>query len=321
MNTGKEAQQDSIATSPEKEEVKTHKMDIDNNREDDEAVEDGESGAQQEIASAGDKQTMEAGPTHATKSSPVDTTESMNASPQDEKDTRSNNEDDDGDQPQDESNAENSDGDEHHLSEYEKLRLERIKRNREYLSQLGLADQSMLGGRKVPAKRKKKKPPPKPQGPKRSSSRARKSVDYAEPSNSVAKLLRGTKPKVSKDPPKRKPSIAKQHLHRMEMFIFREFQRIKSLKTQTAKDAERNVRAAEKEVAYWSKLAELYEKREERKLHQERIRQIQEEEREGFGGVTLKELLHDIDKRMPELISAMSRYDEEYEVREREYSS
>jgi len=213
--------------------------------------------------------------------------------------------------------AESSDEDEdHELSQYELLRLERIKRNREYLSQLGLDNPDMMKGRKIVKKRKRKKPP-QDLSSKRSSGRVRKTINYTEPSNSVRKLLKDTQPKIS-NPPNRKKrssiSLPKNNQHRMERFIFREFQRLKSHKSQVLKDTRRVVGAAEKEVAYWKKQVDLWQKRQERKRLNEIRKKEMEEQRAGFGGGTLKELLQNIDRRMPELLSAIERYDEEYVV-------
>ena len=211
------------------------------------------------------------------------------------------------------------------LSRYELLRLERIQRNRDYLSQLGLDKLDSM--RQKPKKKKKPITKPVPSQPQRSSGRVRKSVSYKEPSNSVAALLRKTNNKESstakttkKPPPaptndptptkKRTPKVV-----RMERFLFREFQRIKSLKTQTLKEAQRLVKAAEKQVVYWKRQVAKYEIKKAKQGEKQRKQQLQQAALQDFGGKTLKQLGREIDQKMPTLVAALQRYDQEYEVR------
>jgi hypothetical protein len=101
---------------------------------------------------------------------------------------------------------------------------------------------------------------------------------------------------------------------RMEQFIYREFGRIKSGKNQSLKQAERNVRAAEKEVKYWGKLVTVWEKQQQRKLEAEKQKQEEELQRELLGGKSLKEFLQEIDSRMPEIQEAVKSYDDSLQV-------
>ena len=226
------------------------------------------------------------------------------------------------------------------LSDYEKLRLERIRRNREYLSQLGL--EGSMPKKQAPPSRKKRKEQQQqqqqhPTAPQRSSSRSRKTVNYTEPSVSVAQLLRDSKKllpaaksassapssangvatitaKPKKESKPRAPRGTNTKLmHRMERFIYNEFNSIKAHKKRTLKDAERNTRLAEKEVSYWTKRASIWERQQERQRAAAAAKQAAEQERADLGG-TVRELMQDIDRRMPELLAAVSEYDEVFEV-------
>jgi len=196
------------------------------------------------------------------------------------------------------------------LSSYEKLRLERIKRNQAYLSQLGLEDATL----KQPPKRKKKrrKSEPLPEGPTRSSGRSRKSIDYTEPSSSVAKLVNGRGVVLK---PKRGRSLTQEAFNkRMDRNIYHEFRRLKAHKGHSVKQANKLLKGAEKEVSFWQRQKELWDKRNEKRLHRERIEQELQQERDSYGGLTLKQLLQEADSRMPELLSAMEQYDNYYQV-------
>lgn len=204
------------------------------------------------------------------------------------------------------------------LSRYELLRLERIKRNQEYLSKLGLNDTKKLPRKEKKRQRKRSSFSEIDFSEKRSSGRVRKSISYTEPTNSVRNLLNGTtakvKPKSEKPNRARGPRSSAELSNRMERFIFREFQRIKSKKTHVFRQTDRLTRAAEKEVAYWQRQALLWERRKERRSETERQRHLSEQERATFGGGTLKQFLQEIDKRMPTLLTAASEYDEVFTV-------
>jgi hypothetical protein len=217
------------------------------------------------------------------------------------------------------------------LSEYELLRLERIKRNKQYLSALGLEGTSANGGVKAsgkPVKRKRKKVSP---SQKRSSlsRRTKESVTYTEPPAGVAGLIRTVNKKEEekmKDRPPKPPSErkTKDPLDRLEKFVFLEFKSIKAHKRQVLSQAEKNLAKASKEVKFWKKRAEVFERRQQRKLdrklEQSKIIKRLEDERRQLGGGTAKELLQDIDNRMPDILSAVARYDAKLEVRLVEYA-
>jgi hypothetical protein len=218
------------------------------------------------------------------------------------------------------------------LSEYELLRQERIKRNKQYLAALGLEGTSANGGAKAsgkPIKRKRKRVSP---SQKRSSlsRRTKESVNYTEPPASVASLLRKVENNDQEKKKGRPPKLpserkTKDPIDRLEKFVFLEFKSIKAHKRQVLVQAEKNLGKASKEVKYWKKRAEVFERRQQRKLdrklEQAKIIKRLEDERRQLGGGTAKELLQDIDNRMPDILSAVARYDAIFEVRLVQYAT
>lgn len=218
------------------------------------------------------------------------------------------------------------------LSDYELLRQERIKRNKQYLTALGLEGTGASGGVKAsgkPIKRKRKRVSP---SQKRSSlsRRTKESVNYTEPPASVASLIRTAdkkKEEGNKDGPPKPQSErkTKDPVNRLEKFVFLEFKSIKAHKRTVLSQAEKNLGKASKEVKYWKKNAEVFERRQQRKLdrkvEQAKIVKRLEDERRQLGGGTAKDLLRDIDNRMPDILAAAARYDVKLEVRLVEYSA
>ena len=203
------------------------------------------------------------------------------------------------------------------LSEYEIQRLERIKRNREYLAKLGLAGKDGGGVLGQKQRRKRSGKPNEVAVVRRSPisrrSKIKKVVTYAEPSASVRDLIRVADGKATDAPiDKRKPK--KSVNERQEAFIYLEFKRIQSFKNQLAKQANRNVRLAEKEVKYWHKLVGRWERRNQKLLDAERQRQAEAKERVILGGKSIKELLQELDNRYPEIHAAVQRYDNDLQV-------
>jgi len=228
------------------------------------------------------------------------------------------------------------------LSEYEIQRLERIKRNRAYLAQLGLAGKD--GGGVLGKKKKKERPRKAPTEEKpvirRVSRRSKaKPVTYTEPSASVRDLLRVADKKATNapvdlklsspekadmgvqeaEPPKQPPPNSKPKKRsvndRQEQFVYLEFLSIQSSKNQSLRQAERNVRTAEKEVKYWHKLVQRWERRKQRQSEAQRQRQTEVRERAELGGHSIKEVLQEIDSRMPEIAETVKRYDDLLQVR------
>jgi hypothetical protein len=235
------------------------------------------------------------------------------------------------------------------LSEYEILRLERIKRNREYLAKLGLDNPADVATEPDKKKSKIGRPKREPSAvdmiERRTSISRRtkmKPVSYVEPSVSVRDILRTIEGKVKdangdkstvthtvdasaelEPPPNmRKPTdydtlprrITKKE-HRMENYIWAEFRRLKSIKSSTLKKAERALRLAEKEVKYWRNRFTIWERRNERRLEAERQRQNEALQKQQFGGKTMRELLSEIDQRMPIMLQAVEQYDNAIMVR------
>jgi hypothetical protein len=229
------------------------------------------------------------------------------------------------------SSDEHDDG--HELSEYERLRLERIQRNQAYLQQLGLEKIKP----DKPKARPKKKEQQEPLVKSRFSSRAiKKTVSYAEPSLSVAALVRqqkenkeakaASKPQEqqetasSKEPKPVKEKKVRKEKHRsirMERTVYDEFQRINKHKKQVLKYMERDVRQAEKEVKFWTKRADMLERKEHRKLEAASRLQQAEQERLLLAGFSKRELLQEVDGRMEEIVALADKYDDEFEAEER----
>jgi hypothetical protein len=207
------------------------------------------------------------------------------------------------------------------MSEYEMLRLERIRRNQQKLAQLGLEGPGgggALGAKKAPKQKRQRRSSNEVAAPKRSSlSRESKGriTHYATSLPSVRQMLQGdTHTKKPKDG-NANPKKAKDASERMDRVLHNEFRRIRSQKTHSIRQAGRDNRAAAKEVKFWQHQTDLAtrkelreQKREEQNLHR------RSEERDALGGMTTKHLLHVIDKRMPELVEAAEDYDEKYEA-------
>jgi hypothetical protein len=68
------------------------------------------------------------------------------------------------------------------------------------------------------------------------------------------------------------------------------------------KKAERNSKAAEREVKYWNNLVSVWERRNERSLEGARQRQAEAMHKEVSGGKTIIDLLHEIDNRLPAIV-------------------
>lgn len=211
----------------------------------------------------------------------------------------------------DEEETPNFSSDGREISAYEQLRLDRIRRNKEKLAQLGLQGQE--GSGVLGKKRTKKRPRKKKEEIKMRSSLSRhtkqKPMNYAEPSNSVSALLRKQSAALKKSSSSSRKS--KGISERMDKFIHLEFKRMQGHKTTVVKRTNRFVKHATRELAYWSKrktgkVVNLSENRLATKLRHE-------EERQHLGS-TAKEFLQQIDARMPELLDAAAKYDSKYEV-------
>jgi hypothetical protein len=199
------------------------------------------------------------------------------------------------------------------LSDYEKLRLERIRRNQEYLSRLGLEEQKSKWKPQKRARKKRDdstKPEEETTHQQRKASLRTKTEQVRYSDLSIKEIL-GHKPRALESQP-RKRKLEKEIQHRMERYIYREFQRIQAERNAAQKQIDLLIRRTEKEEAFWGKIIEQKEHRSQ--LSQARQLEL-EEERALFKGLTLRELLKQVDNRMPELLQAAQKYDQEIEVR------
>jgi hypothetical protein len=216
---------------------------------------------------------------------------------------------------------ESLDEDGRQLSEYERLRLERIKRNREYLAQLGLEGNNS----KAPERKKRIKRDSSSNEilERRSSSRQVKPVRYTEPSVSVRSIMRAVQgmdkaslePSESQDGIQRKPAKKCDPQHRMEGYIWAEFRRLKSHRKGILKQAERALKWAEKEKKYWTNRSFLWERKNQRIIEAQQQRIEEERQRLQFGGKTTKELFHEMSRRLPIIQQAIDEYDRSLLVR------
>ena len=250
----------------------------------------------------------------------------------DEKQSESSSDDsdsDDGDESENEHDEQDSektvgaDG----LSEYERLRLERIKRNKERLIQLGL-DGGFPKKKKQPSQLKRRKSTDIfPAGPKRRSRRSTDKIDYTEPSISITQLATKTdkeNPEEGGKPNSRKGGRKERgKSQRLPRFIYDEFQSINQHKKKMLKLSGKNLRIAETEIGFWQKKAEklankekkkleMEEKKlkmEEKKLKMEQMHKNVEKEMQIFGGGSAKDFLQQIEKRTPEIMHKISMYE------------
>ncbi|KAL7579034.1 hypothetical protein ACA910_019074 [Epithemia clementina (nom. ined.)] len=285
---------------------------------------------------------------------------------------------------EDEENGAGDGGDGTGLSEYEKLRLERIKRNRQYLAQLGLEKTNTMISQQQKQSKKRPRSTVAPLPPRRSSlSRRTKSekINYALPSSiyfgvdavntktnsSVGSSEQNnpkknaivenapkapastteegvavkagepvtTKPVTSTDEKESRPdsgdggvaadSSTNDHnkeekgrkslsaQERMDINVHREFIRIRASKRNALKLAKKCRSKAEKEVRYWTRVYEAHTRKMERIRKLKAEQEAKEQEMRALGGVTMRDLLQEIDRRMPlELHLAAIKYDNQH---------
>jgi hypothetical protein len=259
-----------------------------------------------------------------------------------------------------------NDEDGHALSEYELLRLERIRRNKEKLAQLGLLNHQQHVKKKrnsmgSAAAKKQQQQQQQSQDdlnnmPSRSSlSRSSKrNVNYAEPRGSLLSFSEQqysssmdqvddndnqhrnsfnpssttttntmlatatshdvntvTTTSLSNNSNNNNHHKNKAKKPRMAKFIFREFQRIQGLQHATLKQAERNVRSAQTNVRHWIKLVDKYQRHLER---QYLLQQLQQQREEFHKSQPLRDVLREMDSRMPELLQAARDYEKRQQV-------
>lgn len=257
-----------------------------------------------------------------------------NGSGSNEEEDSNNNSDDNNDDPSgdedDTSNADDSDSpdddddkedeeEEGGLSALEKRRFERIQRNNEVLSSLGLGDL------------KKSFVKPKQQRPKkevdlttdrRTSSRSsKKQVNYADMPlkfqyRRTSTDGSSTMEQDQSDQPRKTPKRGENDKDkRLERFIYHEFMRIRSSRRHDVKMAEKQLKWAHTEHRFASKRASLVTQRMKRKQEVQKKQSASLEWELRTFGVSLKQLLHDADKRQMELHWALAHFQQNYVVR------
>ena len=181
------------------------------------------------------------------------------------------------------------------MSSYELLRLERIRRNKAKLAQLGLDSSdgkkgssfssllSPLGEEEKKKKKRRKLSEIHSPAPIKKSRRERKSVDYSE-NKSIFRT-----PKKNNTPSHPKIKSKK----RIPRFVYDEFARMKRERIANVKNAERDKREAERELRFARKYYKTH------KAQQERV----ERERKKVESDKIKSLLGTIQERKPELIA------------------
>ncbi|KAL3940731.1 MAG: hypothetical protein SGBAC_004782 [Bacillariaceae sp.] len=206
------------------------------------------------------------------------------------------------------SDSDSDDSEDDGISDYEKLRMERIKRNQERLQQLGLAGKSGSSAFSSlkPAKRAKRKPRKKvervflPQRSSRSRS-AKKGVSYATRYDFRGKqIVKVTKP-VSARHATKKPRVVR--------WIHDEFRRIGRQRKHNLQSSTRSLKSACKELNYWSRRMQVFAEKKQRIANFEKKLEEDKKEREELGGYTRSELLRELDRRTPQLEALLHKYD------------
>ena len=202
-----------------------------------------------------------------------------------------------------------------------RMRLERIKRNQEYLATLGLEENNTK-----PVKKKKRVRPSVPAAPvepRSSLSRRTKTrVSYvpqplriptATSSSTLPKNTASSSSKPSseaKATPKRKERKASE---RMDRGIYDEFKRIASSRRELLKQAKRQVRTADKEVKHWSKQARKFQRKDGLRKEIETMLHANAQQQAVLGTTSLQ-LLQEIDHRNLELLSVVIKFDDRQKV-------
>ena len=210
------------------------------------------------------------------------------------------------DEDEESSDDDNSSNDGQGLSAYEKRRLERIRRNEERLASLGLETAAKIPNVKRGPRKYQKKAIDPSQRRSTLSRRSKEDVKYIE----MAPRWSNVKPKPKKE---RKRSETKPPQQRMERFIYHEFRRIEATRKANVKNAEKYVRWAEIEVKNALKNMEVHERRLKRKLEIDKLVADLSEERKHYGG-SQRDLLHDVDRRLPEIMASIREFDQRFFV-------
>ncbi|KAG7363733.1 bromodomain containing protein [Nitzschia inconspicua] len=234
----------------------------------------------------------------------------------DDNDSSAEDEDDDSDDESDDDSDDENDGGpgQDGISEYERLRLERIKRNQERLKQLGLHDDGLKPKRK---KRSRTKSSEVIEQRERLSRKSKtKEVDYSGDLNlrAIRNAEKDAQRKARKEQKRsqgqNKPSKERtQDKNRVPLFIYQEFQRIRSTRKEHIKQAKRYVRDANREIKYWQQQMSFITNKERSNFLREKLIRQQQVERDLLNGKTQSELLLELDQRLPELKAIVQKYD------------
>jgi hypothetical protein len=225
---------------------------------------------------------------------------------QDEDDQDENEDEDDDDEEDDDSTSEDDEEEEDQeggLSALERRRLERIKRNQERLAKLGLEDHKPKARPKQKPKKEKRQIDPSEL--RKSSRTTKKAVNYAE---LPPKFARG-RPEIVKKPKPKDERIYKTKEPRLERFIYDEFRRLEAQKRHAIKAAVKKAKYADIEHRFMARRVGLKEKKASKKDVDERTSAVWELERKAFG-CTMKELMHEADRRHGELSDALKQFGE-----------
>eukprot|EP00934_Nitzschia_sp_Nitz4_P005089 Nitzschia sp. Nitz4//scaffold127_size64804//13733//20288//NITZ4_006174-RA/size64804-augustus-gene-0.51-mRNA-1//1//CDS//3329534744//5079//frame0 len=205
---------------------------------------------------------------------------------------------------------EDSENDEEHdgLSDYEKLRLARIKRNQQYLAKLGLEkNEGMLGRPKTAPKRKRKRDPAEAHLPKRTTpgrASKMKEVDYIGDQLDLKSMV--IRPKGSKA---HRPRSSSGKMPPVPRIVYTQFTHIRKQRKENVKIAKRHMKMANKHRRHWELRLHQYQTQQQ-KLEQERLRWAEmEQERKQLGGKTKLELLSELDRRKGELYEVLAAED------------
>jgi hypothetical protein len=228
----------------------------------------------------------------------------------DEGNARSDDSDDGGNGASESEDSDSSDNNDDGggLSSLEKRRFERIRRNKEVLSRLGLGDLKPMAKPKQPRVRDKREVVDP--GDVRKSSRSKQDVNYAD---MPARFLLED-PETVRDPaPKKNRSGERGKDKRMERFIYQEFLRLRSSQKNDLKMAEKSFRCAQLEHRFAARAASAATRRVTRKQSVQNVCAALESERLQFGK-SLREILQDIDRRQVEIQVALNDFDYKYMV-------
>ena len=200
----------------------------------------------------------------------------------------------------------------HMLSAYEIQRLERIKRNKAYLSNLGL-DKDDDRPKKVQQRKRERKPHSLDSSELRSSSRraSHSQVSYTEKAPRWTEFGKSTDEKIAVKKREGLKGVRRGEREAMDIVIYKEFLSITSERKQNLKQAEKNIRRAEIELKYYKKKADAFDRKSRREQENAEFFNQMKEKNEHLGG-SLKDLFCAVEKRLPELIWAQQCFDQNF---------